>query len=81
MAPGEEPKRPAKERESHLLEQSENIVTDPDEIARIEVENGFVQFDAVTRLIQDGLDSEKRFRLRPATIMELNRVEAAGRGA
>ena len=61
------------DRDSFIVEEDE-IVTDPDEIARIEAENGILQFDAVTEKIQEALSSDAPFRLRPSTIMELNRL-------
>jgi len=46
------------ERHSHALEPS--LVSDPDEIARIEARNGVRQFDAVTEMIEHFSDPERR---------------------
>jgi hypothetical protein len=45
------------ERHSHALEPS--LVSDPNEIARIEARNGVRQFDAVTEMIEDFSDPER----------------------
>jgi len=46
------------ERHSHALEPS--LVSDPNEIARIEARNGVRQFDAVMEMIEHFSDPERR---------------------
>ncbi len=64
------------DRESKL--DPEEIPVDPDEIARREARNALRQFDAVIELVEDASRSDKPFRLRPSTILELNRVAIEG---
>ena len=56
----------------------EEIPTDPEEIARREARNALRQFDTVVELIESANRSEKAFKLRPSTILELNRVAIEG---
>jgi len=55
---------------------SPDLITDPDERARREVENGFRQFDRVLELIDQS--RERPFKLRPSTILALHREALAG---
>jgi Fic family protein len=64
------------ERHSHALEPS--LVSDPDEIARIEARNGVRQFDAVTEMIEHFSDPERKFRLRPSQLLHLHRIALEG---
>ena len=64
------------ERESRPLPLE--VPTDPDEIARREARNGLRQFDAVNKIIDDALQSNGSFTLRPSTALELNRVALDG---
>lgn len=50
------------------------IPTDPDEIARLEARNALRQFDAVIKVIDDALQSDRPFKLRPSIALELNRL-------
>ena len=47
------------------------IVSDPDEIAKIEARNGVYQFDAVTEMIEHFSHPERKFRLRPSHLLHL----------
>lgn len=60
------------ERESKPL--PTEIPTDPDEIARLEARNALRQFDAVIKIIDDALQSDPPFKLRPSIALELNRL-------
>jgi Fic family protein len=64
------------ERHSHALEPS--LVSDPDEIARIEARNGIRQFDAVTEMIEHFCDPERKFKLRPSQLLHLHRIALEG---
>lgn len=64
------------ERESKLL--PTEIPTDPDEIARREARNALRQFDGVVAIIDDALGSDRPFKLRPSTVLELNRLAIEG---
>lgn len=54
------------------------IPTDPDEIARLEARNALRQFDAVIKIIDDALQSDRPFKLRPSTALELHRLATLG---
>lgn len=64
------------DRHSKALEAE--IVSDPDEIARIEARNGVRQFDAVTDMIDHFRDPERKFRLRPSHLLHLQRIALEG---
>ena len=64
------------ERHSHALEPS--LVSDPDEIARIEARNGVRQFDAVTEMIEHFCNPERTFKLRPSQLLHLHRIALEG---
>ena len=49
----------------------EPIIQDPEQRAFIEAQNGLLQYDQVLRLVEG---AEAKFRLRPSTIMDLNRI-------
>src|SRR5438034_2769805 len=59
-------------RHSKALESE--IVSDPDEIAKIEARNGVRQFDAVTEMIEHFSDPERKFKLRPSQLLHLQRI-------
>ncbi|HWF38075.1 MAG TPA: Fic family protein [Candidatus Acidoferrales bacterium] len=62
----------AGERHSQALEAA--LITDPDEIARQEAQNGLRQFDLAVEQIEYWLQPERKpYRLRPSHIMALNR--------
>ena len=49
-------------------------MADPDEVARIESENGILQFDSVVERVSLALKDDRKYRLRSSVIMELNRL-------
>lgn len=64
------------ERHSEALEVE--LIQDPDAKAKAEAANGLKQFDAVAALIDQHLDPERPFRLRPSTILALHRLALDG---
>lgn len=54
------------------------LITDPDERARKEVENGLRQFDAVLGMVEQYRDERRAFRLRPSLILSLQRIALEG---
>ncbi len=56
----------------------EEIPVDPEEIARREARNALRQFDTVVELVEGAIRSDKPFKLRPSTILDLNRVAIEG---
>ena len=54
------------------------IPTDPNEIARLEARNALRQFDAVIKIIDDALQSDRPFKLRPSIALELHRLATVG---
>ena len=63
-------------RHSKALEAE--IVSDPDEQARVEARNGVRQFDAVTDMIEHFSHPERRFKLRPSHLLHLQRIALEG---
>ena len=63
-------------RHSQALEPE--LVTDPDEKARLEARNAVAQIDLVYRLVDEWLDPERAFRLRTSTILQLHRTALQG---
>jgi fido (protein-threonine AMPylation protein) len=57
---------------------SPELVQDPDERARREVDNGLRQFDNVVALIEQYRDEKRQFKLRPSIIVSLQRVALDG---
>ncbi|MGB9234181.1 MAG: Fic family protein [Terriglobales bacterium] len=52
-----------------------NLITDPDEVARQEAQNGLRQFDRAIEMIEYWLHPDRKpYRLRASHIMDLNRV-------
>lgn len=64
------------ERHSQALEVE--LITDPDEKARVEASNALKQFDEVASLLETHLDPERPFKLRPSTILSIHRVALRG---
>ena len=63
----------------HSTAADAELVSDPDERARIEARNALRQFDEVVALIQHWTESDHPpFRLRPSTILHLHRVVLEG---
>ncbi len=54
------------------------LITDEAEKARREARNGILQFDHVTKLIEEFIDPERPFKLRPSTLLALNRTALDG---
>lgn len=54
------------------------LLKDRIEIAKREAANGLRQFDDVIESINQAIDSEQRFRLRPSTLLRLNRIALDG---
>jgi Fic family protein len=69
------------DRKSHAFDAE--LVTDPDEIARLEARNALLQFDTVIQMIEEWCAPERRgqFKLRPSTILSLHRVALQGLSA
>lgn len=63
-------------RHSKALEAQ--IVSDPDEQAKIEARNGVRQFDAVTEMIEYFSTPERRFKLRLSHLLHLQRIALEG---
>ena len=57
---------PKVERESKPL--VTDLLSDPDEIARREARNALRQFDAAVKIVDDALESNASFRLRPQAL-------------
>jgi Fic family protein len=54
-----------------------DILTDKLEVAKAEASNGLRQFDAVVELIRESVGAAQ-FKLRPSTLLRLNRIALAG---
>jgi len=66
------------QEERHSKAVEAELVTDPEERARLEAKNGVRQFDYAIEQIEYSLHPERPFKLRPSTIMSLNRVALEG---
>ena len=64
------------ERSSQPEAEAPFVEPDEETRARLEAENGLRQFDRLVEMIDAGL--EKKFRLRPSQLMELNRIAVDG---
>src|SRR5579885_53812 len=63
-------------RHSKALEAE--IVSDPEEQAKVEARNGVRQFDAVTEMIEHFSDPRRKFKLRPSQLLHLQRIALEG---
>ena len=63
-------------RHSKALEAE--IVSDPDEQAKIEARNGVRQFDAVTEMLEHFSHPERKFKARPSHLLHLQRIALEG---
>lgn len=54
------------------------VLQDPLEIAKREAANGLRQFDAVIEHVNQAIESEQRFLLRPSLLLQLNRIALDG---
>jgi Fic family protein len=63
----------------HSRASEPELVTDPEEKARLEARNALQQFDTVVELIEYWTGQDHRpFKLRPSAILQLHRVALAG---
>jgi hypothetical protein len=62
----------------HSQAEVAELITDPDELARAEAENGLRQFDLVKQMVLDRLDPQKPFKLRPSMMLALHRAALQG---
>jgi len=68
----------SEEHDRHSKALEAELVTDPDEKARVEARNGLQQFDAVVELIDNFSDPERKFKLRPSQLLHLHRIALKG---
>jgi Fic family protein len=63
----------------HSVAEAAALLTDPDEIARREAENGIKQFEQALELIRSYVkDSDRPFKFRPSQILALHRAALDG---
>jgi hypothetical protein len=63
----------------HSIAETAAVLTDPDEIARREAENGIRQFNLALEIIRTHVkDSERPFRLRSSVILRLHKAALDG---
>jgi Fic family protein len=67
-----------KDEERHSQALEVELITDPDEKARVEASNALKQFDEVASLLETHLDPERPFKLRPSTVLSIHRVALKG---
>ena len=65
-----------RDRHSHALEAE--LITDAQAKASREARNALKQFDTVIEAIESWLSSDRKFKLRPSLILQLNRVALDG---
>lgn len=66
-------------QDRHSVAEEATLLSDPDEIARREAENGIRQFDLALDLIRSFVkDRERPFKLRSSTILQLHRAALDG---
>jgi Fic family protein len=67
------------EGDRHSIAQQPELIQDPDERARREVENGFRQLSLANSIIRDHVkDPERPFRLAPRHLLQLNHAALEG---
>lgn len=66
----------AEKRDSHALEP--DLIKDPQERAEAEARNGLRQYDAGIAAVQEALEREGRFKLRPSLLLGLHREALRG---
>lgn len=64
--------------ERHSKAHAPVLITDPDELAALEARNGLRQFDVTRQLIDEFLNTERPFRIRTSTLLQLHRVALEG---
>jgi hypothetical protein len=63
----------------HSFTEARDLITDPDEIARRETENGVRQFEQALEIIRSHVkEPDRPFRLRPFLILKLNEAALHG---
>lgn len=67
-----------KYRVRHSEAESANVATDSDEKARLEASNALKQAERVKDLIIQSIDRGGQFKLRPSTLLDLNRCAIQG---
>jgi Fic family protein len=68
----------SEEQERHSQALEAELVSDPDEKARVEARNGVLQMDAVTEMIEYSSHPERNFKLRPSQLLHLHRIVLNG---
>lgn len=68
----------SKDEERHSKALEVDLIADPEERAKVEASNGLRQFDAVAATIEQHLDPERPFKLRPSLILNLHRIALSG---
>jgi len=63
-------------RHSHAREIE--LITDPDQLAAREALNGLRQFDAVVEMVENFLDPDRPFKIRPSHLLHLHRIALDG---
>ena len=66
------------ESQRHSIPESAEVFQDPEEQAKAEAANGVRQFDTVRRMIDEAVDPERPFKLRPSHILTLHREALQG---
>lgn len=64
--------------ERHSKAHAPVLITDPDERAALEARNGLRQFDVTLNLIDEFLNTDRPFKLRTSTVLQLHRVALEG---
>jgi Fic family protein len=63
----------------HSIAETTEVLTDPDEVARREAENGLKQFNLALEIIRSHVkDSERPFRLRSSVVLRLHKAALDG---
>lgn len=68
----------SEEQDRHSQALEAELITDPDEKARVEARNGLQQVDAVVELIEYFSDAEHKFKLRLSQLLHLHRIALKG---
>lgn len=64
--------------ERHSKAHAPVLITDQDELAALEARNGLRQFDVTCQLIDEFLNTDRPFRIRTSTLLQLHRVALEG---
>jgi Fic family protein len=68
----------SEDQDRHSKALDAELVSDPEEKARVEALNGVRQFDAVAEMIEHFSDPERNFKLRPSHLLHLQRIALEG---